>query len=172
MNDQLGLLLRRERLGKNGRCGRFRSPFKELSNLNPSWTIFHVAIITTDKARVYGFSLILIISRFHLGFLGLWVIFILLILTLPFFRFLFSSRGRLNKVNLRGFFGGRRRIWSILIIRSSVFEIGGRGLHRLRLSMESANHTISRMRRKWGSWGSGGRRTRCISEQVVKSTRL
>jgi hypothetical protein len=52
VNDQLGLLLRRERLGQNDRCGRFHSPLKEISNLGSSWKIFHVVIITIDKKRV------------------------------------------------------------------------------------------------------------------------
>jgi hypothetical protein len=151
MDDQLGLLLRRERLRQNDRCGRFHSPLEELSNLDPSWTIFHIVIITIDKERVSGFALILIINRLGFGFLRLWVIFILLILTLPFFRFILSNRGRLNRVNLRGFVGERGRRWSILNIRSIRLGVGGRGLCILRLSMESANHTISRMRSNRGS---------------------
>jgi hypothetical protein len=151
MDDQLGLLLRRERLRQNSRCGRFHGPLEEHSNLGLSWTIFRIVIVTTDKARVSGFALILIISRLCFGFLGLRVIFILLILTLSFFRFILSSRGRLNRVNLRCFSGGRSRRRSILNIRSIRFGVGGRGLRSLRLSMESANHTISRMRRSRGS---------------------
>jgi hypothetical protein len=171
VNDQLALLLGRERLGQNGRCGRFHGPLKELSNLGPSWTIFHVVIITTDKVRVSGFALILINSRLHFGFLRLRVIFILLILTLPFFRFIFSSRGRLNGVHLRGLASGRSRRRSILNIRSRL-GIGGRGLCRLRLGMDSANHNISHMRSNRGSLDSGSRRTRCVREKIVKSTHL
>jgi hypothetical protein len=109
MDDQLGLLLRRERLIQNDRCGRFPGPLEELSNLGLSWTIFCIVIVTTDKERVSGFALILIISRLGFGFLRLRFIFVLLILTLPFFRLILLGRGRLNKVNLRGFAGGRSR---------------------------------------------------------------
>jgi hypothetical protein len=147
MDDQLDMLLRRERLRQNNKCGRFRGPLEELSDLIPSWKMFHIVIVTTDKARVSGFALILIISGFFFGFLRLQVIFILLILTLPFFRFILSGRGRLNRVNLRGFFSGRSRIRSILKIRSNILGVGGRALRIFRLSMESANHTINRMRR-------------------------
>jgi hypothetical protein len=105
MNDQLGLQLRRERLGQNNMCGRFRGPLKELSDLRTSWTIFRVVIITTDKAKVSGFALILIINRLCFGFLRLWIIFILLIITLSFFIYIFFGRGRLNEVNLRTFSG-------------------------------------------------------------------
>jgi hypothetical protein len=107
MDDQLGLLLRRERLRQNCRCGRFHSPLEELSNLGMSWTIFRIVIITTYNARVSGFAFILIISRFGFGFLRMQVIFILLILTLPFFRLILSGRGRLNRVNFKCFSCGR-----------------------------------------------------------------
>jgi len=151
VNDQLCLLLRRERLVQNGRCGRFHGPLEELINLGPSWTIFRVLIITTDKERVSRLALILIINRLCFGFLKLWVIFILLILTLPFFRFILSGRGRLNGVHVRGFSNGRSKIRSILNIRSTRLGVGGRSLRRLRLSMEGANHTISCMRSSMGS---------------------
>jgi hypothetical protein len=71
MDDQLGLLFRRERLRQNDRRGRFRGPLEELSNLNASWTIFHIVIVTTDKERVSGFALILRINRLGIGFLRL-----------------------------------------------------------------------------------------------------
>jgi hypothetical protein len=93
MDDRLDLLLRRERLRQNDKCGRFRGPLEELSNLDLSWTIFRIVIVTTDKARVSRFALILIISRVFFGFLRLQVIFILLILTLPFFRLILSRQG-------------------------------------------------------------------------------
>jgi hypothetical protein len=109
MDDQLGLLLRRERLRQNDRCRRFHGPLEELSNLSSSWTIFCIVIITTDKARVSGLALILIISRVGFGLLRLRVVFILLILTLPFFGFILSGRGRLNRINFRGLAGGRSR---------------------------------------------------------------
>jgi hypothetical protein len=129
MNDQLGLLLRRERLGQKGRCGRLHGPLKELSDLNTSGKIFCVVIITTDKERISSFVLILIINKLCFVFLGLWIIiFILLILTLSFFRFIFAGRGRLNEVNLRSFVGGRSRSRRTLNIRSNRFGIGVRGL--------------------------------------------
>jgi hypothetical protein len=164
MDDQLGLLLIRERLRQNDRCGRFRSPLEELSNLSSSWKIFHIVIVTIDKAKVSGFALILIISRLGFGFLRPWVIFFLLILTLPFFRFILSGRGSLNRVNLSSFAGGRSRRRSILNIRIIELGFGGRGFLILRLSMESSNHTVSRMRRSRGSLSSSSKRERCIRE--------
>jgi hypothetical protein len=148
MNDQLGLFFRRESLGQNERCGRLHGPLKELSDLSTSGTIFYVVIITTDKARISRFALILIINKLHFGFLELWIIiFILLILSLSFFRFIFATRGILNEANLKSFVGGRSSSQRTLNIRSSRFGIGVRGLCRLRLSMEGVNHTISHMRR-------------------------
>ena len=91
MNDQLGLLLRGEGLGQNGRSRWFRGSLKELSDLDASWTILRVVIITIDKARVSWFALIPIVNRGSFGFLCLRIIFSLLILTSPLFRFVFTS---------------------------------------------------------------------------------
>jgi hypothetical protein len=116
MNDQLGLLLRRERLWQNDRCGRLSSSLKELSDLNASWTIFCVVIVTTDKERKSRFKIILIISRLCLGFIRLWIIiYIILIIILSFFSFIFFGRGGLNIVNLRSFFGRSRSraLWTL-----------------------------------------------------------
>jgi hypothetical protein len=85
MNDQLGLLLRREGLRQHNQSGRFLGPLKELGNLGSSWTILSVVIITTDKTRVLRFELIPIVNRWGFGFLSLRIIFILLVLTLSFF---------------------------------------------------------------------------------------
>jgi hypothetical protein len=85
MNDQLGLLLRREGLQQHGWSGKFQGPLKELSNLGSSWTILSVVIITIDKTRVSRLALIPIINRWCFGFLSLRIIFILLVLTLSFF---------------------------------------------------------------------------------------
>ena len=96
---------------------------KELSNLSSSWTILSVVIITTNKTRVSGFSLILIVNGLCFGLLRLWIIFILLVLTLSFFGFIFAGKGRLNRVHLRSLAGGRGRRWSIFHIRRSRFGV-------------------------------------------------
>jgi hypothetical protein len=151
MDEKWGLLLRRERLRQNDRSGRFCGPLEELSRLGLSWINFRIVIITIDKERLLGFALILIINKLGFGSLRLRVIFILLILTLPFFKLVLSDRGRLNRVNLRGFVDGRSRRHRILNIRSIRLGVGGRVLNILRLIMESANHTISHMRSSRGS---------------------
>ena len=109
MDDQLGLLLRRERLRQNDRCGRFHSPLEELSDLDPSWTIFRIVIVTTDKARVSWFTLIPIVNRGSFGLLCLRIIFSLLILASPLFRFVFTGWGRLDCIYLRSLTGGSGR---------------------------------------------------------------
>jgi hypothetical protein len=123
MDDQLSLLLRREGLGKNGWRRWFWSSLKELSDLSMSWTILRVVIITTDKARVSWFALILIINRGSFVLLCLRIIFALLILTSPHFRFVFTSWGRLDCIYLRSLAGGRGRRQSILNIRRSRFGV-------------------------------------------------
>jgi hypothetical protein len=124
---------------------------KELSNLGSSWTILSVVIITTYKTRVSGFALIPIVNRWCFGFLKLWIIFILLVLTLSIFGFIFAGGGRLNRVYLRSLVGGRGRRWSILNIRRNGFGVVSIGLDGMRLGMESANHTISCMRSRRSS---------------------
>jgi hypothetical protein len=93
MNDQLSLMLRREGLGQDNRGRWFRGSLKELSDLDTSWTILRVVIITTNKARVSGFALIPVINRSSFSFLCLISIFSLLILTSPLFRFIFTDLG-------------------------------------------------------------------------------
>jgi hypothetical protein len=109
MDDQLSLLLRWEGLGKNGRSRRFWISLKELSDLGTSWTILRVMIITIDKARVLWFALIPIINRGSFGFLSWRIIFSLLILTSPIFRFVFTGWGRLDNIYLGSLSGGRGR---------------------------------------------------------------
>jgi hypothetical protein len=121
MYDQLSLLLRREGLGQDIRCRWFWSSLKELSDLDTSWKILHVVIITTDNTRVSWFALIPIINRGSFGLLCLRIIFALLILTSPLFRFVFTSWGSLDCIYLRSLAGGRGRRWSILNIRRSRF---------------------------------------------------
>jgi hypothetical protein len=123
MNDQLSLLLRREGLGQDSRCRWFRGSLKELSDLGTSWTILRVVIITTDKARVSGFVLIPVINRSSFRLLCLSIIFSLLILTSPLFRFVFTNWGRLDNIYLRSFVGGSGRRRSILNIRRSRFRV-------------------------------------------------
>jgi hypothetical protein len=84
MDDQRGLLLIREGLGQDYRRRGFRRSLKELSNFSTSRTILCVVIITTDKARVAGFALILIFNRRGFSLLILIIIFTLLILASPF----------------------------------------------------------------------------------------
>ena len=146
MNDQLSLLLRREGLGKDCRCRWFRSSLKELSDLGTSWTILRVVIITTDKARISGFALIPVLNNSSFRFLYLIIIFSLLILTSPLFRFVFTSWGRLDRIYLRSLASGRGRRQSILNIRRNGFGVVAKGLDRMRLGMESANHIVSCMR--------------------------
>jgi hypothetical protein len=59
MDDQRSLLLRREGLRQDCRRRGFRRSLKELVNLGTSRTILRVVIVTTDKARVAWFVLIL-----------------------------------------------------------------------------------------------------------------
>ena len=101
MDDQLSLLLRREGLGQDNWCRWFWSSLKELSDLSTSRKILCVVIITTDKTRVSWFSLIPIINRGSFGLLCLRIIFSLLILTSPLFRFVFTGWGRLDCIYLR-----------------------------------------------------------------------
>jgi hypothetical protein len=84
MNDQRGLLLRREGLGQDCRRRGFRRSLKELSNLGTSRTILRVVIVTTDKARVPWFALIPIFNRRGFSLLILIIIFTLLILASSF----------------------------------------------------------------------------------------
>jgi hypothetical protein len=129
------------------RCGRLPGPLKELSDLNRSWKIFHVVIITTDKERISRYTLILIFNSPCLRFIGLQIIIsILIILTLSFFRFIFAARGGLNGVNLRSFFGGRSRSRRNVNIRRSRFGNGVSGRHGFSISVEGTNHTINNMR--------------------------
>ena len=101
MDDQLILLLRREGLRQDDGGRRFWGPLEELRDLSTSRTILRVVIITTDKERIERIAFILIFSRLCLGLIGLRVvILILLIPTLPFFRFILTSRSRLNGVHL------------------------------------------------------------------------
>jgi hypothetical protein len=123
MDDQLSLLLRQEGLGQNGRCRWFWSSLKELSDIGTSWTILRVVIITTNKTRVSWFSLISIVNRGSFGLLYLRIIFSLLILTSPLFRFVFTGWGILNYIYLKSLAGGRDSRWSILNIRRSRFGI-------------------------------------------------
>jgi hypothetical protein len=123
VNDQLSLLLRREGLGQDSRCRWFWSSLKELSDLGTSWTILRVVIITTDKARVSWFALIPIINRGSFGLLCLRIIFSLLILASPLFRFVFTGWGRLDDIYLRSLAGGSGRRRSILNIRRSRFRV-------------------------------------------------
>jgi hypothetical protein len=80
MDDQRSLLLSREGLKKDYRCRGFWLSLKELVNLDASRTILHVVIITTDKARVEWFALILVFNRRGFGLLIRIFIFTLLIL--------------------------------------------------------------------------------------------
>jgi hypothetical protein len=146
MNDQLGLLLRREGLRQYDWSGWFRVPLKELSDLDSSWTILGVVIITTNKTRASGFALIPIVNRWCFGFLSLQIIFVLLVLTLSFSGFVFTGGGRLNNIYLRSLAGGRGRRRRILNIRRNGFGVVSRGLDGMRLGMESANHTVCCMR--------------------------
>jgi hypothetical protein len=123
MNDQLSLLLRWEGLGQNGQSRWFWSSLKELSDLGTSWTILRVVIITTEKTRVSWFALIPIVNRGSFGSLCLRSIFVLLILTSPLFRFVFTGWGRLDCIYLISLVGGRGRRWSILNIRRSRFGV-------------------------------------------------
>ena len=84
MDDQGGLLLRREGLGQDCRHRRFRLSLKELINFGTSRTILRVVIVTTDKARVMWFELILIVNRRSFSLLILIIIFTLLILAYSF----------------------------------------------------------------------------------------
>jgi hypothetical protein len=113
MDYQLTLLLRRKGLGQDCRRRWFRCSLKELSNLSTSGTILCVVIITTDKARVAGFALILIFNKGIFRLLCLSIIFSLLILASPFFRFIFTGQCILNSVHLRSFTGGSGRRRSI-----------------------------------------------------------
>ena len=97
MNDQLSLLLRQEGLGQNGQSRWLWSSLKELSDLGASWTILCVVIITTNKERVAGFALFPIFNRSVFSLFFLIIIFSLLILASPLFRFVFTGRGRLDK---------------------------------------------------------------------------
>jgi hypothetical protein len=100
MDDQLILLLIREGLRQDDSGRRFWGPLEELRDLSMSWTILRVVIITTDKVRIVSFAFILIFNRLCLGLIGLQVvILILLIPTLPFFRFILTGRSRLNDVH-------------------------------------------------------------------------
>jgi hypothetical protein len=94
MDDQLSLLLRREGLGQDCRRRWFGCSLKEVSDFSTSWTILRVMIITTDKARVSWFALIPIFNRRSFSLLCLIIIFALLILTSPLFRFILTGRGR------------------------------------------------------------------------------
>jgi hypothetical protein len=123
VNDQLSLLLRWEGLGQDIPSRWFRGSLKELSNLGTSWTILRVLIITTDKARISGFALILVLNRSSFRFLCLIIIFSLPILTSPLCRLVFTSWGRLNNVYLRSFSGGSGRRRSILNIRRRIFRV-------------------------------------------------
>jgi hypothetical protein len=124
MDDQLSLLLRREGLGQDCWCIWFRCSLKKLSDLGTSWTILHVVIITTYKARVSWFVLIPIFNRGIFRLLCLIIIFSLLILASPFLGFIFTGRGRLNNIHLRSFTSGSGRRQSILNIRRSRLRIG------------------------------------------------
>jgi hypothetical protein len=142
---------------------------KELSNLNTSWKIFRIMILTTDKTKIMSFSLFFIISRLSLGFIRLLIIiFILFILTLPFlFILIFTSSCGLNHINLRSFTGRRSRRSSILYISSSRFGIGMNGFLGLSLSMKRSNHTIGIMRGYWRCWGWICRWEMSIRDQVI-----
>jgi hypothetical protein len=100
MDDQLSLLLRREGLGQDIRCRWFRGSLKELSDLGMSWTILCVVIITTDKERVSGFALISVINKSSFRLLCLSIIFSLLIIASPLFRFVFIGWGILDNIYL------------------------------------------------------------------------
>jgi hypothetical protein len=91
VNDQLSLLLRQEGLRQDHRCWWFWGPLKELGDLGTSWKILRVVIITTDKARISWFALILIFNRSGFSLLGLIIIFSLLILASPLFIFVFTG---------------------------------------------------------------------------------
>jgi hypothetical protein len=82
MNDQLGLLFRRERLEQDDRCRRLWGPLKEFSDFSSSRKIFHVVIITTYKTWIFWFTLILLINKLCFCFLD-WGLF-LSSLFLPF----------------------------------------------------------------------------------------
>ena len=103
-------------------------------------------IITIDKTRVSGFALILIVNRWCFGFLILWIIFILLVLTLSFFGFILAGGCILDRVYLRSLASGRDRRQRILNIRRNGFGVVVRVLDGVRLGMESANHTVNCMR--------------------------
>ena len=101
MDDQLSLLLRREGLRQDDRCRGFWGRLNELHDLDTSQTVLRVVIITTDMERIVRFVFVLIISRLWLGLVELWVvIFILVIPTLPFFRFILTDRIWLNNVHV------------------------------------------------------------------------
>ena len=150
MDNQLSLFLRQEGLGQDCQCRWFGHSFKELSDLGTSWKILRIVIITTDKARVAGFALIPILDRGVFRLLCLIIIFSLLILASPFFRFIFTNRGRLNDVHLRSFTGGSWRRRSMLNIRRNRLRVDAWNI--MWLGLGSTNHTISCM---WGSGSSG-----------------